>query len=604
MSNSTKLYLLAFGAIVLSVMGYSLGNKPQSIWDEVFLIVIITNIFALLIFSYLWFIEPVKKIANKVGKITDGDYNIEIDYIGNADIDQISYVLNATIGSINRAKQFVTQISKGKLDADFQITDLQMLAKDPLAQSLIAMREQLIMIDRNERQRQWTAEGLALFAEILRTNQKTEQEIARDIISNIVRYVNGIQGALYVLSEDDEGNPILQLTAAYALSEERQAKQQLLPGEGLVGQALLEKQHFYLDNIPADYTRVASGLGEASPRCLLIVPLKANEIAYGVIEIASMEAIPQYVIDFVLRVSENIASTIATVAANRKNLRLLEESQAMTEQLRAQEEEMRQNMEELMATQEEMARKQLELERSREQLQKAKEEVEENERQLRKVTEEQKEMIEQLDIQKRKLEANESVLKKAYKKMRQNQEEAHKKRLEAEAANKQLMAQKARIEANEIILKKSYEKMRQQQSQFKIKETELMLQKALNIRLINTLECFYYACDATEDYKAIFVEGNVQNLTGYNAEQFLSQQIRLGALIHPEQKQHIDELVQKAIDKKNAYILEYDLVRADGTIKKVYEKGYPIFNEYEELSHLTGFVIDYETARKLNLVAL
>jgi PAS domain S-box-containing protein len=146
--------------------------------------------------------------------------------------------------------------------------------------------------------------------------------------------------------------------------------------------------------------------------------------------------------------------------------------------------------------------------------------------------------------------------------------------------------------------------MRQQQSQFKIKEAELMLQKALNIGLINTLEGFYYACDATEDYKATFVEGNVQNLTGYNAEQFLSQQIHLGALIHPEQKQRIDELVQKAIDKKNAYILEYNLVKADGSIKKVYEKGYPIFDEYEELSHLIGFVIDYETARKLNLIAL
>jgi PAS domain-containing protein len=603
MSNTFKLHLIALAAVALSVIGYFWGNNPQSIWDELFIIVLIVNILILPIFTNIWFINPIKKIAKDASKISEGNYHIQLDYTGNYDIDQIIYGLNAATSSISRAQQFVVQIGEGKLDATFQTTDKMMLAKDPLAQALLAMKEQLVIIDRKEQQRKWTAEGIALFAEILRANQKTGEEIARDIITNMVRYVNGIQGALYVLSEDYEGNSVLQLTASFALSEERQAKQQLLPGEGLVGQALLEKQHFYLDNIPANYTKVASGLGESSPRYLLIVPLKANESAYGVIEIASMEPMAQYVIDFVLRVSENIASTIATVTANQKNLRLLEESQAMAEQLRAQEEEMRQNMEELMATQEEMARKQVELERSREQLQKAKEELEKNEREIRKVAEEQKEMIAQLDVQKKKLEANETVLKKAYDKMRQNKEDAEKKRLELEEANKQLTAQKAKVEANEIILRKSYEKMRQQQKEVQAKETELLLKSTINQTLISTIDGFYYACDATTDYPVIMIEGNVERLTGYQPEQILSNDVTLGKLIHPDYKNYVDEAVQKAIDSMGSYLLEYMIITADGKTKKVWEKGTPIFNEKDEVSHLIGFIIDYAMAQKLNLNA-
>lgn len=602
MSNQAKLYLIALASVAFILTGYFFGSNPQIIWDELLVAVLVLSILALLVFNYLWFIKPVKKIAEESKKIAEGNYNIRLEYTANADVNHISYGLNIAADSINRAQHFIRQIIDGKLEPEFQTANQRVLEKDPLAQALLQMKERLAVINRLEQERKWTSEGLARFAEILRANQRTEQEIAADIIANMVRYVNGIQGAIYVAREDHEDNVVLYLTASYALSAEHRAKDQILPGEGLVGQAFLEKEHFYLDNIPPEYTRIVSGLGESSPRCLLIAPLKVNEQVYGVVEIASLEPMPEYVINFVLRVSENIAATLATVIANEKNVRLLEEAQTMTEQLRAQEEEMRQNMEELMATQEEMARKQLELERSREQLQKAKEEIEKNEQELRKVTEEQKEMIARLDLQKKKLEANETVLKKAYEKMRQNQEEAEQKRKELEEVNKQLLAQKNKIEANEIILKKSYEKMRQQQKEFKAKEAELKLSKMINQALMNSIDGFYYACDASQDYRATLLEGNLQSLTGYPAEQFLKHQIHLGNIIHPDDKAYVDKTVEEAINDFEGYSLIYRIVRADGTVRKVWEKGYPIFDNQDMLSHLIGFVIDYDVAEKLNLI--
>jgi GAF domain-containing protein len=143
----------------------------------------------------------------------------------------------------------------------------------------------------------------------------------------------------------------------FAFDTKKFEKQKVRLGEGILGQTFLEKETTILNEIPEEYIRITSGLGGANPKALVMVPLKVDKEVYGIVELASFRNYQQYEIEFVERLAETIASTLASVKAAQKNRTLIEQFQQQTEIMRAQEEEMRQNMEELQATQEEMARK-------------------------------------------------------------------------------------------------------------------------------------------------------------------------------------------------------------------------------------------------------
>ncbi len=220
--------------------------------------------------------------------------------------------------------------------------------------------DQLKSSQEMERKRQWAAEGLAEATKILRQYDDITQ-LYDHLISYIVHYIGANQGGLFIV-EEEGGDHILQLKACYAYERKKYIQKRLEIGEGLVGQAYLEKEPIYMTEIPENFANITSGLGKASPRNLLIVPLITNENIEGVIELASFKKMEEHEIRFIQAIGENIASAVRSVKTNQKTKELLSDSQQQTEEMRAQEEEMRQNMEELQATQEEMTRKQKEME--------------------------------------------------------------------------------------------------------------------------------------------------------------------------------------------------------------------------------------------------
>jgi len=254
--------------------------------------------------------------------------------------------------------RFVEKLRGGDIDAEYVHDETDVLGKSivNLRDNLKASKiEEQARRDEDE-QRNWIAEGLAKFGEILRSDNDNLEELSYQVISNLVKYLNANQGGFYLLEDSDLGDRHFLLTACYAYERRKYADQRVNWGEGLVGICALEKQTTFLKKIPESYLNITSGLGKANPKCLLIVPLKVREDVHGVMEIASFNIFDKHQIDFVEKVAESIASTLSTVKINLRTAKLLRESQHQAETLASQEEQMRQNMEELQATQEEAAR--------------------------------------------------------------------------------------------------------------------------------------------------------------------------------------------------------------------------------------------------------
>ena len=152
------------------------------------------------------------------------------------------------------------------------------------------------------------------------------------------------------------------MVACYAYERKKHLKRRVNPGDGLVGQCFLEREAVYVTTVPPGYIKITSGLGEATPSCIFLVPVKTQDEVVGMIELASFSKLKDHEKEFVQKAAENIASAILSSRTTLRIQKLLIESQQRTEELRSQEEEMRQNMEELTATQEAMRRKAVEAE--------------------------------------------------------------------------------------------------------------------------------------------------------------------------------------------------------------------------------------------------
>ena len=205
-----------------------------------------------------------------------------------------------------------------------------------------------------ELRRQWSAEGVAAVSTLLR---KTSSEAVYDaLISAIVKYLEANQGGLFLVNRQHE-EPHIELKACYAYQRKKYLDKVIMPGEGILGQAYLEKLPVHLSEVPEEYVRITSGLGQATPKNLLIVPMLVNEEIEGLIEIASFREFEAHHIELVMLMAETIGSYSLSARTMDETRLLLEQSREQSEELQAAEEEMRQNQEELQATQEEMQRR-------------------------------------------------------------------------------------------------------------------------------------------------------------------------------------------------------------------------------------------------------
>jgi len=271
--------------------------------------------------------------------------------------------LRKEAGRTKMVLSFIENLRQDKLEEPLGEDD----KRDSLTNALINLREYMIKSKQEqerrrieEEQRNWVTKGLAEFGEILRKSSDNLEELSYEIIRYMVNYMRINQGGVFLLDQEKNGDPYFEMTACVAFDRRKYADKVIQWGEGLIGRCGLEKETIFLTDIPQDYINITSGLGDANPGTILLVPLKTNDGLYGVIELASFQILQSYEIEFVEKSAESIASTIAMVKTNIQTNKLLRETQIQAEKMAQQEEELRQNLEEMRATQEESDRREVE----------------------------------------------------------------------------------------------------------------------------------------------------------------------------------------------------------------------------------------------------
>lgn len=381
-------------------------NNRRSVLISLFIINIVLLILGYLYIDYV-VIGPVSKIARIDDIISEGDFEQRVPYKKEDELGKVAHAINTLFENLQNATDFITAIGEGKLDVEYQLAkENGSQSADRLTGALLEMRDKMSQVAESDRQRNWISEGLAKFANILREDKDRAVEVfTYDIIANLVKYTSANQGGLFIVNDRKGESPYLELLSSYAYEKRKYVNKVIHKGEGLVGEVFQEGSIVYITDVPNNYVNITSGLGDANPRCILIVPLKLNDEIFGVVELASFYEFQPFQIDFVEKLGESIASTFASIKTSKRTEQLLLESVQLGERMKTQEERMRQSLEELGATQNEVERQnqtitkqKTELEKALEDEKRKREGVEKREETLRKNVEELKQAQREMDM--------------------------------------------------------------------------------------------------------------------------------------------------------------------------------------------------------------
>ncbi|HYG40656.1 MAG TPA: PAS domain S-box protein [Cytophagales bacterium] len=297
-------------------------------------------------------ISPLLNLQGSMQLLGKGILPNEIEKISNDEIGEMASTLSELVEGLKRTASFAHKIGEGNFDADFRpLSD-----DDTLGTALITMRDSIQDAEKRDKERNWIVIGVAEIGEILRAHTDIE-EMGNEIAAYITNKINAIQGAFYVVNDDNPDDVFIEMRASYAYNKKKYLEAKFKFAEGLVGQAAIEQDTLLRTEIPYNYVSITSGLlGDQRPSCILIQPLITNEEVYGVMEFAGFEKFSSSQVKFVQEISVIIARTIFNIKVNLRTKNLLDESTKLSEELQIQQEVLRQNAEEMEATQEELKR--------------------------------------------------------------------------------------------------------------------------------------------------------------------------------------------------------------------------------------------------------
>jgi HAMP domain-containing protein/signal transduction histidine kinase len=222
-----------------------------------------------------------------------------------------------------------TAVTKGDLTRSIQVDAQGEVAfvKELINEMIRNLRDTTL---RNEEQ-DWLKTNLTRFTRMLQ-GQRDFLTIGKLILSELAPLVSAQQGAFYIV-DPPNGEPELKLLAGYAQHEANGAKDRFKMGEGLVGQAALDKRRILLTDGPGDHAKVYSGLRELHPINLVVLPILFEGEVKAVMELSSVERFSPAHQAFLDQLTESIGIVLNTIEANTRTENLLKQSQSLATEL-------------------------------------------------------------------------------------------------------------------------------------------------------------------------------------------------------------------------------------------------------------------------------
>ncbi|MDX2801883.1 HAMP domain-containing protein [Streptomyces scabiei] len=311
------------------------------------------------------FAEEVTRVAREVG--TEGQLG---GLARVRDVDgtwrDLTESVNEMAGNLTRQVRAIarvaTAVTRGDLnlkidvDASGEIKELQ----DYINKMIANLRDTTIA----NQEQDWLKGNLARISALMQGRRDLD-DVASLIMSELTPVVSAQHGAFFLalpfldgkdLAPDNDEQYELRMLGSYGYSMGSMPAS-FRPGEALVGTAAKEKRTILVENAPSGYLKISSGLGEAPPAQVIVLPVLFEGTVLGVIELASFTPFTQIQKDFLNQIAEMIATSVNTISVNTKTEVLLKQSQELTEQLRERSDELENRQEALQASNAELEEK-------------------------------------------------------------------------------------------------------------------------------------------------------------------------------------------------------------------------------------------------------
>ncbi len=326
------------------------------------------------------FADQVTTVAREVG--IEGKLGGQARVPGAAGIwrdltDNVNQLAANLTNQVRAIADVATAVTKGDLTRSIAVEAQGEVAS--LKDNINEMILNLAATTRKNNEQDWLKTNIAKFTGMMQ-GQRDLLTVAQLLLSELTPLVGAQHGTFYIAEQSEDA--VLKLLAGYAIDDHGEMPRRFKPGQGLVGQCAKERARILVKDVPGDYVRINSSLGSGTPVSIVVLPVLFEGDVKAAIELASFGQFSDVHLNFLDQLTQSIGIVLNTIAATMRTEQLLQQSQALAEELQSQQLQLQKTNEELQEKAQLLAEQKTEVETKNQEVEQAKKALEEKAEQL------------------------------------------------------------------------------------------------------------------------------------------------------------------------------------------------------------------------------